>query len=134
MARLVLDSDTLTYILQRRDDVLAGFEEAVRLRAQIYLCPMVYYEVRRGLVHKGAKGQLRKFDSLARQLVWAEFRRPMWEKAAQTWATVRTRGRPHDDDADLLIAAYTRHLHGTLVTNNTADFQDLGVQLTNWVR
>ena len=56
----------------------------------------------------------------------------MWEKAAQTWATVRSRGRPHDDDADLLIAVYTRQLQATLVTSNTADFQDLGVQLTNW--
>ncbi len=133
MARFVLDSDTLTYIMQRRDDVLRRFEEAVRSRAQIYLCPMVYYEVRRGLVHKGAKGQLRRLESLARQIVWADFRRPMWEKAAHTWATVRSRGRPHDDDADLLIASYTLHLRAILVTNNTADFRDLGVPLTNWV-
>lgn len=133
MARFVLDSDTLTYILQRRDDVLGRFEEAVRARAQIYFCPMVYYEVRRGLIHRGAQAQLRKFDSLARQLLWAEFRRPMWEKAAHMWATVRSWGRPHDDDADLLISAYTRHLRATLVTNNAADFQDLDVQLTNWV-
>jgi len=56
----------------------------------------------------------------------------MWQKAAQTWVIVRSRGRPHEDDADLLITVYTRQHQATLVTNNTADFRDLGVDVTNW--
>jgi len=51
--------------------------------------------------------------------------------AAQLWADRRRQGRPHDD-ADLLIAAFTRLLRATLVTNNTVDFADLGVPLVDW--
>jgi len=133
VARFVLDSDTITYILQRQDRVVARLAEAAQANADICLCPVVYYQVRRGLLHKGARRQLREFDSLARMLVWVDFERPMWEAAARTWATSRSRGRPHDDDADLLIAAYASHLRATLVTNNTRDFEGLGIPLRNWV-
>ncbi len=57
----------------------------------------------------------------------------MWNYAAQVWARFRSRGRPLDDDADLLIAAYARQLQATLVTNNTRDFEGLGVRLANWI-
>jgi len=39
--------------------------------------------------------------------------------------------QPHDD-ADLLIAAFTRRLRATVVTNNAADFADLGVPVVDW--
>lgn len=133
MARFVLDSDTISYILQRRREVLAQLAEAVRRNAQIFLCPIVYFQVRRGLLHKGAERQLRDFDGFALGLKWADFDRPMWDDAAQTWAKLRRRGRPYEDDADLLIAAYARRLRATLVTNNTRDFEDLDVPLANWL-
>jgi predicted nucleic acid-binding protein len=43
----------------------------------------------------------------------------------------RRQGRPHNE-ADLLIAAFTRRLRATVVTNNTADFMDLGVSVVDW--
>ena len=55
----------------------------------------------------------------------------MWIDAARLWADRRRQGRPHDD-ADLLIAAFTRRLRATVVTNNTADFMDLGVPVVDW--
>lgn len=131
MARLVLDSDTITYILQGRPQVLARLAAAVEANVEIYLCPVVYFEVRRGLLHKQPKKRLREFDALAGRLVWGEVERPIWDAAARAWARVRSSGRPHDDDADLLIAAFTRHLRATLVTNNTSDFAHLGVALQN---
>lgn len=108
---------------------MARVAEASRSNARVYLCPVVYYEVRRGLLERSASRQLHEFESLAASLLWVDFGRAMWDDAAQTWAACRRRGRPHDDDADLLIAAYARQLAATLVTINTHDFADLGVPL-----
>ena len=54
---------------------------------------------------------------------------PMWDAAARAWARVRSSGPPHDDDADLLIAAFTRALRATFVTNHGSDFAHLGLPL-----
>jgi predicted nucleic acid-binding protein len=131
--RFIIDSDILSYVLQKREGVVTRLAEAVRSRVQIFLCPMVYYQVRRGLLHKGAEGRLREFHAIAIGLTWAEFERPMWDDAAELWAECRRRSEPGDDDADLLIAAYARHLQATLVTNNISDFEHLGVRLANWL-
>ena len=133
MSRFVLDSDTVSYILQERRTVLARLAGAVEDNAEIFLCPMVYYQVRRGLLYKEAPRQLREFDSLVRGFTWVDFEQPMWDRAAEAWASTRRRGRPHDDDADLLITAYARRLRAILVTNNASDFAGLGVQTVNWV-
>ena len=44
MARFVLDTDTISYILQQREPVFARLAKAVEDDADIYLCPMVYCE------------------------------------------------------------------------------------------
>lgn len=133
MDRFVLDSDTITYVLQKKGSVAAHLAEATKANAEIYLCPVVYYQVRRGLLEKGATRQLREFDARTASLLWADFERPMWDDAARTWVACRRRARPHDDDADLLIAAYARHHRATVVTTNSADFEDLEVRLVNWL-
>jgi hypothetical protein len=38
MARLVVDADTITYILQRRPTVVARLAAAVRENSEVYLC------------------------------------------------------------------------------------------------
>ena len=130
--RFVLDSNIISGVLRRNPVVIARVAEASRSNARVYLCPVVYYEVRRGLLERSASRQLQEFESLAASLLWADFGRAMCDDAAQTWAACRRRGRPHEDDADLLIAAYARQLAATLVTINTDDFADLGVPLANW--
>jgi tRNA(fMet)-specific endonuclease VapC len=131
VARLVLDSDILSYLLQRQPRVAAQFREAVKANDDILLCPVVYYQVRRGLMHKGAARQLQRFEELMLQLSWVDFERRMWGDAADLYAGSRQRGLPHSD-SDLLIAAFARALGATLVTNNTSHFQHLGVSLLNW--
>jgi predicted nucleic acid-binding protein len=130
--RFVLDSNIISRILRRDVRVTSRLIDTAKTNARVYLCPVVYYEVRRGLLERGARRQLGEFDALASTLIWEDFEHPMWEGAATTWADCRRRGRPRDD-ADLLIAEYARHLQATLVTSNTGDFEDLGVRLANWV-
>jgi tRNA(fMet)-specific endonuclease VapC len=132
MARLVLDADTITYILQRRPTVVARLAAAVRENSEVYLCPVVYYQVRRGLLAKQAQRQLLEFEAFAQRLTWIDVPRPVWADAALLWARVRAHGRPHDDDGDLLIAAYARWLQATVVTNNVRDFAALDVTCVTW--
>jgi tRNA(fMet)-specific endonuclease VapC len=97
----------------------------------MFMCPVVFYELWRGLRYRGADRQLEELSGFARTLQWVDYDRAMWLEAAELWADQRRRGRPHDD-ADLLIAAFTRRLRATLVTNNTADFTNLGLPLVDW--
>lgn len=132
-ARFVIDSNILSRILRKDQRVAGRLEEAVQANAEIYMCPVVYFEVLRGLLYREATRQLRDFEEFVARFQWIDFLRPIWHDAAASHANSRRRGRPHDNDADLLIAACARHLGATLVTNNTADFVDLDVGLVDWV-
>jgi len=81
--------------------------------------------------YRDARRQLEDLEAFTRTLQWVDYERGMWIDAAWLWADRRRQGRPHDD-ADLLIAAFTRRLRATVVTNNTADFMDLGVPVVDW--
>ena len=94
-------------------------------------CPIVFYELWRGLSYGGADRQLEELNALAGALQWVDYDRAMWVEAARLWADRRRHGRTHDD-ADLLIASFARRLRATLVTNNTADFTDLDVPVIDW--
>lgn len=129
-SRYVLDTNILTYLLQGKQPTIDRLAEAASSDAAIFLCPVVRYEIRRGLLDKGATTQLKRFERLAADLIWAEFERPMWDEAADSWAARKRRGRSRQD-ADLLIAAYARTLRATVVTNDP-DFEGLDVPLENW--
>ena len=97
----------------------------------LFMCPVVFYELWRGLSYRGADRQLEELTAFARTLQWIDYDRAMWVDAAGLWANRRRHGRTHDD-ADLLIAAFARRLRATLITNNTADFTDLDVPVVDW--
>lgn len=118
MARFVLDTNTVSQILRRNATALARLGEAAAGDNDLYMCPVVFYELWRGLAYRDAHRQLEDLDAFTRTLQWVDYDRPMWADAARLWADRRREGRPHDD-ADLLIAAFTRRLRATLVTNNT---------------
>lgn len=129
-SRYVPDTNILSYVLQRRQVTIDRFAAAAKTDAEIFLCPVVYYEIRRGLLDKGVARQITDFDRLTADLIWVEVERPMWEDAANSWATDKRKGRPHQD-ADLLIAAFARVLQATVVTNDS-DFRGLNVPVENW--
>ena len=132
MARFVLDTNTVSQILRHHAAVLARLGQAADGGDDLYMCPVVFYELWRGLAYRDARRQLEDLDTFTRALTWVDYERAMWADAARLWADRRRQGRPHDD-ADLLIAAFTRRLRATLVTNNTSDFEDLGVPMVDWM-
>ena len=131
MARFVLDTNVVSQILRRNATALANLQESAERDDDLFMCPVVFYELWRGLRYRTANRQLTELQAFSRTLQWVEYDRVMWEDAAGLWADQRRRGRPCDD-ADLLIAAFARRLRATLVTNNTADFVDLGLPVVDW--
>jgi predicted nucleic acid-binding protein len=131
VARLVLDTNIVSQILRRNVFALARLGEAAE-NDDFFMCPVVFYELWRGLAYREAERQRVELNAFSRTLRWVDYDRAMWVDAARLWADQRWHGRTHHD-ADLLIAAFARRLRATLVTNNTADFTDLDVPIVDWM-
>jgi tRNA(fMet)-specific endonuclease VapC len=106
-------------------------EATLAANATIILSPIVYYEVKRGLLKRDAKKQTEFFERLIPKFAWQDFEWDDWELAAHLWVERTKIGRPIED-ADLLIAAQAKRLGAILVTDNADDFGDLGVKIENW--
>jgi len=129
----LLDTNVITQLLKRTSPVVARYRSALGRGERLYLSAVVYYEVKRGLLHIGATKQLRQLDEDFKSvLYWTPVSDAMWDRAAHLWADCRRQGRPHDDDGDLLIAAQANLLSAVVVTRNTRDFTDFQVNIENW--
>jgi len=129
----LLDTNVVTQLLKRTPRVVESYRHALEQGEQVYLSAVVYYEVKRGLLHLGAAKQLRQLDEDFRNVLrWAPVSDAAWDQAAYFWAECRRQGKPHDDDGDLLIAAQAHLLGVALVTWNTRDFIDFQISTENW--
>ncbi|MEA3403032.1 MAG: PIN domain-containing protein [Armatimonadota bacterium] len=127
----VLDSNTVSYIIERDAAVAARMAEAVAERALLYLCPVVYFEVSRGFLHRQNRPKERAFRALMQQMQWAEMDRADWNVAAHMWADCAGRGAI-PSDADVLIAAFALNRGASVVTSNVKHFDALPVPLEDW--
>ena len=138
MAKYLLDSDIITCILRRKENVdfsiIRKFKNVLKANARILICPIVFYEVARGLYHKNALKQLKALEILVEASEWCEFNPKTWDASAKLWADCRKNGTPtgHGLDKDVLIASQVRKQDAILVTNNTKHFKHLGVYYENW--
>jgi len=131
----VLDTDTLSEVLKRRNPiVLAHARTYLGQFGQFAFSAVTRYEVRRGYLSRRAAARLQRFEVFCRQSVVYPITDDVFDRAALLWADARAGGRP-DNDADLIIAA-TALLQGrTLVTGNTAHFAWIaGLALEDWRR
>lgn len=129
----LLDTNVLTQLLRRTAGVVDRYRSALQRGEPVYLSVVVYYEVKRGLLHVGAPRQLRQLEEDFKDVLpWATVSDEMWDRAARLWAECRRQGRPHDDDGDLLLAAQAEALGAVVVTRNIRDFMDLRVPVENW--
>lgn len=133
MTIYVPDTNAVSAILDQDARVLARFYAALSQDAVILSCPMVWYEIRRGLLAKDARAQMRDFEKLFASFAWQDYVEADWALAATLWAQRRAKGRPISD-ADLLIAVFTRNRTATLITDNAKDFESLGVTVENWTK
>ena len=131
MTAFVLDTSIISLILREHPTVTSRFHAISTPQHHVLGCPTVWYEVRRGLLNRDAKSQMRLFLKLFASFEWQDYTRADWELAADWWAQRRNAGKPIAD-ADLLIAVFAHARHAVLVTDNEKDFDDLQVNAENW--
>ncbi|MBN1316584.1 MAG: PIN domain-containing protein [Anaerolineales bacterium] len=133
-ARYVLDTNIISALLRKEKAAAVCVEQALLANAEFLLCPIVFYELSRGLLYKDAKKQQGFFLRLTANFTWDDLTRQDWEEAAKNWARLREIGRPIGSDADLLIGTFAMRRNAIVVTDNINDFLPLGVSVENWRR
>jgi tRNA(fMet)-specific endonuclease VapC len=133
-ARYVLDTNIISALLQKNRTTARFVEQALLANAELLMCPVVFYEIYRGLLHRDARKQKGFFLQLTDRLSWEDLTREDWEQAAEVWAKLRSAGRAIGSDADLLIGIFALRRNAVLVTDNIDDFAPLGVPVENWRR
>jgi tRNA(fMet)-specific endonuclease VapC len=131
-ARYVLDTNIVTALLRNETKTIEYTARAAAANAEFLLCPVVFYEALRGLLHRNAQKQKQRLLDYAATFIWDNFTRADWENAAELWATLRGQGI-QVSDADLLIGVYAQQRQAVVVTANEKHFVPLGVQTENWL-
>jgi tRNA(fMet)-specific endonuclease VapC len=129
--RLLLDTNTINFVLRERDSVLRKLTETLATGAAFVSSDVVDYEIRRYLMLKGAKRQLERYEALSHDWPAVSLTRHDWRAAATLWVEIHRAGRSIED-RDLLIAISALKEQATLVTNNTRHFEGLGIPLADW--
>jgi tRNA(fMet)-specific endonuclease VapC len=111
---------------------MARFGQENKAGNEFIIPPVVFYEVKRGLVAVNSNRRLWEFENLYRALAGDDLRHAVWEHATRLYAELKIKGKIIGD-ADLLIAAYCLVNDFTLVTNNTKHFAVIReLPLVNW--
>ena len=151
---LVLDTSVLGRLCHPSASVSAPvLDRLARVRgerrnASVYLPEIADFEVRRellrlarsaGSAEKSARATeaLERLDDLCEELFYLAIDTPAMKLAAELWAEVRRRGMPTADDvtldADVILAAQTLRIRGTVATVNVRHFERFdGVAVQNW--
>lgn len=133
MITFALDTNIISYLLKGDKNIAARIAQETERGNDVIIPPIVYYEIKRGLLAVNATRQMQVFEKLCASTVVGEIDRAVLDVAANTHATLRKAGTPVDD-ADILIAAYCIRNVYTLVTNNTKHFEVIdGLKHVNWV-
>ncbi len=131
--KYVLDTNIISSILRLEDKVMNRVAETLVDEAELLLCPVVFYEVYRGLQYRDAKKQLARFLEYVSVLSWDDYTPSDWQLAGQLWAELR-RGGYQIADNDLLIGVYAQQRNAIVVTDNEKHFAKIEVTIENWRR
>jgi predicted nucleic acid-binding protein len=129
--KLLLDTNTLSYVLKGRTPVLDRMAARVQERADFLLAPVVHYELKRYLDLKGAHRLARAYATLTESWRRLELDFSDWHSAAELW-TERHRAGKAVSDLDLFLAILAHREDAILVTANTRHFEGLGVAVEDW--
>jgi predicted nucleic acid-binding protein len=131
--RYLLDTNILTGLLRSEPSLISRVDQAAADQAEFLLCPVVFYEILRGLLYRDAKKQMQLFLDYTRGFTSDDFNQADWQRAAQLWADLRRQGR-QISDADLLIGVYALQRQAVIITDNQKDFEVLSLNTENWRR
>ncbi|GBR77624.1 putative toxin VapC [Candidatus Termititenax dinenymphae] len=133
MTVFALDSNIVSYFLRNDKKIKERIVQEINDGNEIVIPPIVYFEVKRGLLAINAPQKSAAFEMLCDNLEIGIIEKNMLDIAAQQYAELRKKGKTADD-ADLLIAAYCICNNFTLVTNNIKHFDCItGLDVVNWM-
>ena len=132
MSTFALDTNIISFLLRHNSAVATRLQQENDRGNMITVPPLVYYEVRRGLISDNSTKRLRSFEYFCEDTSIGEMNLEAYDEAARQYAKLRSIGRPIGD-ADILIAAFCIVNNCTLVTNNTKHFGLVdGLQIVDW--
>lgn len=131
-AKVLLDSDTLSFYIKQYPKVVAEAQNYLRLHQIFTFSIITRFEILRGLKANGATTGVKAFDALCRQNEIIELSDKIIVRAAGIYADLYKRGSLILD-ADILIAATALENNLPIVTNNESHFNRIsGLQILNW--
>jgi predicted nucleic acid-binding protein len=133
MKVVLLDTNTLSYILKNRQPVEDRFQKALEDGARFLLASAVHYELTRYLELKGASRLMDVYVQLVESWLPCNLSFEDWNDAALLWAERHRIGKSISD-LDLLLATVARKPEAILVTSNTRHFENLGLVLEDWAQ
>jgi len=128
---LLLDTTAFSTIIRNEERPCVRLRRELNNGATVLFSPVVYFEIRRGLLKRNAQRLLEKLDYLIAPYLWIDMTRGDWETAAILWAETQSRGITIGDD-DLLIAAQANRRGATVVTNNIDHFREVAHRWESW--
>ena len=133
MRKYALDSNILSYLLKGETRILDRLERESLAGNEIHIPPIVYYEVKRGLLAINATAKMKLFLGYCPESAVGNMGLSVMDLAADLHVTFRKAGRGADD-ADILIAAFCLAHGYTLVTHNTRHFKGIaGLEIEDWM-
>jgi predicted nucleic acid-binding protein len=130
--KLLLDTNTLSYILKGREAAVSQLGAAIRQDSTFLLGSMVHYELVRYLRLKGSRRLMRLYENLVVDWRRCNLSFEDWDAATRLWEERHRLGKPISD-MDLLLATLARKENAIVVTSNTSHFEGLGVSLQDWI-
>jgi predicted nucleic acid-binding protein len=132
MTTFALDTNIVSYFLRQNQDIYNKIDYELSRGNDIVIPPIVYFEIRRGLLYANAPVKLSAFEQLCANLNIGIITKETLDIAAALYADKRKEGKTLED-ADLLIAAYCIYNGCTLVTNNIKHFKAIkDLNIENW--
>ena len=127
-----MDTNIISFFLRGNPIVSANVEKAIDNGDSIVIPPLVYYEVKRGLVLINAAKKLKEFDAFCHLFSVGELGNYLLEESVNIYVEERKAGR-NTEDADIFIATFCINNNYILVTDNIKHFENINdLQIINW--
>jgi len=134
MSCYALDTNIVSYLLRGDKEIQERIYYEVKKGEGLIILPIVYYEVKRGLIDKNALVKFATFERLCSMFGIDCMDTKTLDIAANIYADRKQKGQ-QIEDADILIAASCVAHEYILVTNNERHFLGInGLKITNWLR
>ena len=132
MSVYALDSNIISFYLRGNAIVIANVEKAINDGNSIVIPPLVYYQVKRGLMLIDAAKKMKEFEAFCELFPVGELNNYLLEESIKIYVQERKLGR-NTEDADIFIATFCTYNNYIIVTDNVKDFKNINnLHTINW--